>query len=262
MKEKRQLSLFQRLKRFFKEQYYLHTNNFKECEPVFIVGCGHSGTTLMLRILGAHDKLFAIDYETKAFQGNYPKMSQVIKWNKIGKEQNARWVEKTPSHINYIKRILKLFPKAKIILMIRDGRDVTVSIRQRLGDSKWAQDRWIKDNKAGLKYLDDKRILPVRLEDLTSSTEETVKKVCDHLEIQYSNELLDYHTSEFKYSKVAPKQTSGRQGQDHLTNRVWQVNQPIFKDTSKWRTHANEEEMKLFENEEFKELLKTFRYIN
>ena len=262
MNKKKKLNLIQRIQRFIKEQYYLYTNNFKEAEPVFIVGCGHSGTTLMLRILGAHPDLYAIDYETKAFQGNYPKMSNVLKWNKIVEEQGCRWVEKTPSHIRYIKRILKLFPKGRIIVMLRDGRDVTVSIRQRYGDSKWAQSRWIKDNQEGLKYFEDKRILPVRLEDLTSSTEKTLLEVCDHINVPYSPELLDYHTSEFKYHNEAPKQTSSRKGHDHLTNRVWQVNQPIFKDTSKWKTEATEEELNLFEDKEFKDLLKKFEYLD
>jgi hypothetical protein len=31
-----------------------------DSQPVFIVGCGHSGTSLLLAVLGTHSKLYAI----------------------------------------------------------------------------------------------------------------------------------------------------------------------------------------------------------
>jgi hypothetical protein len=35
--------------------------------PIFVVGCGHSGTTLMRRLLGMHKNLFAVPLETFMF---------------------------------------------------------------------------------------------------------------------------------------------------------------------------------------------------
>ncbi len=43
-----------------------------------------------------------------------------------------RWVEKTPSNIMHMERLLTLFPGAKFIHVIRDGRDVAIS-RRKLG---------------------------------------------------------------------------------------------------------------------------------
>ena len=63
------------------------------------------------------------------------------------KQGVERWAESTPLHLLYLPLIKKLFPDALIVHIIRDGRDVTVSL-DRIG--------WIKP----LRW-DRKRKLPV-----------------------------------------------------------------------------------------------------
>lgn len=46
------------------------------------------------------------------------------------KEGKQRWGDKTPQHILYLKEIKKMFPNAKLIHLIRDGRDVAESLRR------------------------------------------------------------------------------------------------------------------------------------
>ncbi len=48
------------------------------------------------------------------------------------KQGVERWAECTPNHLLYIPLIKKLFPDALIVHIVRDGRDVTVSL-QRIG---------------------------------------------------------------------------------------------------------------------------------
>ena len=43
------------------------------------------------------------------------------------KEGKKRWGDKTPQHALHLKEIIKIFPKAKFIHLVRDGRDVAVS---------------------------------------------------------------------------------------------------------------------------------------
>jgi hypothetical protein len=51
----------------------------------------------------------------------------------IARKQGAeRWAECTPNHLLYLPLIKKLFPDALIVHIVRDGRDVTVSL-QRIG---------------------------------------------------------------------------------------------------------------------------------
>jgi hypothetical protein len=43
------------------------------------------------------------------------------------KPHATRWLEKTPRHVNHIPQILKLFPDARIVNIVRDPRDVVSS---------------------------------------------------------------------------------------------------------------------------------------
>ena len=42
----------------------------------------------------------------------------------------TRWGEKTPGHLEYIKTILSFYPHAKMIHIIRDPRDVALSLKK------------------------------------------------------------------------------------------------------------------------------------
>ena len=66
----------------------------------------------------------------------------------------ARWVEKTPRHIYRVGEILRYFPEGKVVLMLRDGRDVACSIRDRYGSLEAGVSRWMEDNRAGQAFLE------------------------------------------------------------------------------------------------------------
>jgi hypothetical protein len=46
-------------------EYLAYPSRRRENPPVFIVGCGHSGTSFLLAVLGAHSRLCAIPEETR-----------------------------------------------------------------------------------------------------------------------------------------------------------------------------------------------------
>lgn len=260
---KKMNNLITRSFRFSKEFLLGFTYNRKKQEPIFIVGCGHSGTTLMLRILAYHKDLYGVPFESRIFLGNYIKNSLIKKWNRIiEKEQLKTWVEKTPKHIKSLPKILRTFPKAKVIVMCRDGRDVTVSLRKRTDNSQEAVSRWISHNQKALKFEDDKRFIFIKLEDLTEMPNVVIKDICNHINCEYYDELLNYHTNHFQFQETEPIKTDKRKGNDHLKNRVWQVNQPILKNTSKWREEATPYELQEFDkNSEFIKTMKMLKYL-
>src|SRR5690606_32716704 len=99
-------------------------------------------------------------------------------------------VEKTPVHIHKIDKIFTLFKNAKIILMMRDGRDVACSIRERTGNFEKGIERWIVDNSVGFNYWNDPRVKVIKLEDLTEYPSDVLKQTCDFIGIDFESEMI------------------------------------------------------------------------
>lgn len=73
------------MKRFLRPIYwgiYKQIYNFANYKPVFILGCGHSGTTLILRILAEHDDLNVLDYESDIFNTGVTRYKLINKLEK------------------------------------------------------------------------------------------------------------------------------------------------------------------------------------
>jgi len=241
---------------------YSSIHKLKSEAPLFIVGCGHSGTTLMLRILFEHEDLLGVDYESSVIGGNYINFPELVHWSKERRKLNKiAWLEKTPDQIRHLDKIFSIFPKAKVIVMVRDGRDVTLSLKNRGGKLERHMERWIQDNNAWLKHQNDTRVIPVKLENFVENSKEELAKICESVGISYNDSLLEYHNKEFKYQNTGVKKTDGK-GDNHQSNRNWQVNQKIFKSTSRWEKEAKPNDLIMFnKNIEFINLLKRFEYI-
>ena len=69
-----------------------------------------------------------------------------------------RWAEKTPNNVYCIEQILNLFPDAKFVHMIRDGRDVVLSLHQgREFPIQNAIFRWLSAVEAGIRFRGNPR---------------------------------------------------------------------------------------------------------
>jgi hypothetical protein len=146
-------------------------------------------------------------------------------------------------------------------MLQRDGRDVAFSMKKRFGDLATGVNRWVEENKEGLKFKEDKRVFIIKLEDFVENPAKHLKEICKHLGISFSEDLLNYHKKDFSYQNEGVKKTDGA-GENHQLNRNWQVNQPIFKDTCRWKKEATTEDLKFFEQqEEFQSLLKKLGYL-
>lgn len=235
--------------------------------PVFIVGCGHSGTSLMLAILGNHPHLNPIPKESGLFIGTDPEIHVRMRgWDEECKDAGkVRWVEKTPLHVFQIARFLALRPNAQIVIMLRDGRDVVCSLKPRIGYAAFEDrlERWIYDNMAGLPYWTHPQVTVVKYESLVTDTEATLRGLCDFLGEEYSAQLLEYHKTERRwYSEHIIKPDFIETHRDHMNSRNWQINQPILDGRGRWRVEMSEAEKNRFRNSPAQDLLERFGYVS
>ncbi|NEQ16891.1 MAG: tetratricopeptide repeat protein, partial [Moorea sp. SIO3E2] len=209
--------------------------------PIFIVGCGHSGTSLMLTILGNHPNLYSIPYESRLLLKNELKHKETMyQWD--GECINAgkkRWVEKSPSHIFYIKKLSLYRPNSQFIIMLRDGRDVVCSLKNRKAFPTYVDkiEKWVYDNLAGLPYWNNPRVMVVKYENLVAEPDTTLEKLFKLLGENYRKEVLKFHeTPKHWYSSEIIKPEEIQNIQDHKNLRNWQINQPLFDGRGRWKT--------------------------
>jgi len=160
-------------------------------KKIIIGGCGRSGTTLMLSIMGSHSKIYAIDEETHVFYPppiKLPRLENILS-KRIGKE--IHWCEKTPKNILAYNQILSILGEGcRIINMVRDPRDVITSLHPNGGKDPWvSKERWIEDNSS---LVDDPRIATIKFEDLLKDPDRTLRIICDHVGIEFENRMRSH----------------------------------------------------------------------
>ena len=108
------------------------------------------------------------------------------------------WGEKTPDHLPHVPTLLRDFPDAVALAIVRDPRDVCLSLRglpwnqDTLPESAW---KWRRYAQLTEQFADDygDRFLEVRYEDLLSAPEKTLRRVLDWLDAPFEDELLSLH---------------------------------------------------------------------
>lgn len=205
--------------------------------PIFIAGCGHSGTSLLLAMLGAHSRIFAVPGETSV--GYLPERDFLARCRRFDRMTLAagksRWAEKTPKHVHCLDRILQYRPDAKIVIIIRDGRDVATSMQSRTGDLAAGIERWIADNAAGERYWNHPGVHRLRYEDIVDDFERSLRGLMTFLGEAFEPMMRDYHSAPIRFYSETIAKPSSAFGDNHAQYRNWQINQPLFDGRGRWR---------------------------
>jgi len=195
--------------------------------PVFIVGCGHSGTTMLRHVLGMHPNIYAVPYESRVFFHSDLKVNIANNIWSIASVTNGkpRWLEKTPSHIHCLEKLYRFYPDSKVILLIRDGRDVAVSLNKRWGDFSRSVRRWVEDNRAGQNYWEHPKIKKILYEQLTTDYENQIKEICAFINEPFHSVLLEFarartikQQDDLETDLVKPREFRGKQIEKGLYN--------------------------------------------
>jgi hypothetical protein len=112
---------------------------------------------------------------------------------KFGKR---RWGDKTPAYLPQMPVIERLIPEARFVHVIRDGRDVAISITPLWFGPDSVEEAavyWRDEVRAGRELGRGLRAyLEVRYEDLIRDTEATLRRVCHFLDLPFDRAMLDY----------------------------------------------------------------------
>jgi hypothetical protein len=112
--------------------------------------------------------------------------------------RKPRWGDKTPEYVHHLGELLAIFPDARVIHVIRDGREVAASLAERpfapptavVASFRWRRD--VRIGRSAGRWLGPERYLEVKLEELTREPERVTRDICRFLGEEYEPAMLDY----------------------------------------------------------------------
>jgi hypothetical protein len=170
-----------------------------------------------------------------------------IVMEEIARKQGVdRWIDSTPTNIPHLLRIKKDFPDARIIHIIRDARDVALSLDKRGWSRPLPWDRnhsllaaglyweWIVRKGRKLSSLLQPDYLETRYEDLVNQPSETLERLAVFL----------HHDLDYKRIR----QTSIGSVRSPLTSFKEDLERGQFMPVGRWKDKFPPHQLALFEN--------------
>lgn len=237
--------------------------------PVFIVGPLRSGTTLLRLLVGNHPNILGIgEFEEavsqakvgewpaikdfhlylrndRAFQDHGYTIDETLNYEDLVKSFLAQAFDRDPKsivsasiHSNF-DLLPKLWPEARYIHLLRDPRDVARSCIGMgwVGNVWQGSEYWIEPEQRWdnlCEEVDESKRLEVRYESLVKDPKACLQRICDFLEVEYTDEMLNI-------------------------DKISTYSKPSSSFSEQWKTKLTEEEIQLVE-ERCHHLMKTRGY--
>lgn len=185
---------------------------------------------------------------------------------KLTKCNADTWIDHSPHNIRCARLLLNYYPDARFVHIFRDGRGVACSYFNidwgpctiNTAASYWAKNLYINIEKE--KLIPKEKLFHVSYEDLVTNPQETLKKLCGNLEIEFLPEMIEgrdfvapsYTMQQHSLVGSRPKSNKGESWRSVLSDRqieifesiagesLKQLNYPLLYDTprpiSMWET--------------------------
>ena len=219
-------------------------------EPVFVLGCQHSGTTILTRLLGRHPRLVHAEArETHLFAFDTDEVNRRLRaWDEACvREEKTRWVEKSVIHTLLVPRLLAARPRARFVMVVRDGRDVVASLKTRQYAFSSLDELiqiWSQTSGILQELVARPGSVLIRYEDLVREPETTLRRVCDAIGEAYAEKMLVHDDQWIEWNGVGRSTDADDLGGplSHHRLRTWQINQPLFDGRGRWQNDLTPEE--------------------
>ncbi len=169
----------------------------------------------------------------------------------------ARWGDKTPTYGSELDRISSLLPEARYVHIIRDGRDVMLSVRElwfRPGETveacaeDWAR-RLAQTLELGARA---RHYFEVRYEHLIAAPEETLRTICAFLDLRFEPAMLSYHRRaaarlDEHQARYAADGTLVISKAERVRNQRFVTEPPRLDRVERWRKELTPDELRRFD---------------
>jgi hypothetical protein len=174
------------------------------------------------------------------------------------KQGKTRWGDKTPGYLRYMRRIEWVLPEARFIHLIRDGRDVALSVLpMNWGPSTIteAAELWVervtlaRENGRTVSHY-----MEIKYEDLITETEPILRDVAGFLELPWDDAMLDYHERaeerlKEKARDLPRKSSRGDQpAAARMASHAMAKKPPDPKRIGRWRSEMSPEDREEYES--------------
>jgi hypothetical protein len=107
----------------------------------------------------------------------------------------ARWGDKTPLYLRFVDELHAVWPEARFVVLVRDGRDVALSVKRVPfgANNAWAAAHtWAHGIRLGreAERRYPARVLTMRYEDLVAEPAPHVARVCEFLGLAFEEDML------------------------------------------------------------------------
>ncbi len=194
------------------------SNEFKNFEPIFIIGLPRSGSTIIDVLLSSSNRNIKSLGEANIFNGIIAKGFSKDEGNLIDLDivkkkisniflernyniNNQIFIDKSLENFFYIDVILEIFPKAKFINSIRNLEDNIFAIyTASLAKLSWTHSldniiSYIDNYNKIINYFYKKypnKILKINLEDLSNKPIDISKKIYSFCNLEWSDKILEF----------------------------------------------------------------------
>jgi hypothetical protein len=153
----------------------------------------------------------------------------------------ARYGDKTPLYMQHLDLLARVFPDARYVHIVRDGRDAALSFLAMRRKPRFNLSRpraladfavaWRREILAVRRFALGRPVHELRFEELVASPEPVLRDVCAFVELAYDPAMLEYHRREdpARYA-------------DHA-----RLAQPPVADARDWRRELSPRDAELFE---------------
>jgi hypothetical protein len=135
-------------------------------------------------------------------------------------------LEKTPGHLHYADRILRRYPEARVVEVLRDGRDVCVSMQMQALTVSWPPTErreqiasWVRAARRGLALRNDPeladRVHLVRYEELKADPAGEIRRLFDFAGLDAGDAFVREvaETTDFRHHRATGAGRHTRRGE-------------------------------------------------